>query len=186
MILFTVLGLDEYITGRFSKTISHEIQKIIKNDKEEVFFLAPHSYLFYEGVEQTSWHCLTIISLSSAYKKYESQIAEYFLEATVDYVMNMQIRFEYDDSKHYVRNNNEFPRFIEEDNIMHDEDEEDDYDDADLDENTIFFGNAFEGYDFEEGHRTKKAEPEYCEGDECENCDCDENDEDCDCHNHHH
>ena len=185
MIFIKILGLDEYITGRLSKQAGQAINKIIGNEDEEVFFYAPRSYIFHDGVEQTSWHAVTIINMPKDYAKYEEEIADYILEATKDYVLNMALYFEYVEGKVYTRASSDFPRFIGEQNLFNDDDyfEEDDL--SEVDENTLYLGNIFEGYDFEEGKYVEDSKRgSCCEGDddECcdDECDCDE-DEDCSC-----
>lgn len=197
MITISILGLDEYITGRFSREATPNLAKLLEIEPEEIVFFAPKSYIFHAGVEQTSWQGLIIVSLPEIFRAHEKDVATYLLSATADFLVNLTVKFHYFASEaSYSRINEEYPRFIKEEDIVDEYDEEGEDDDNGDDEednmndNQPYMGNIFE--DFEEkarehGHDIEaedKPEFECCEGEDCDGENC--QDEDCDCHHHHH
>ncbi|MFA6617105.1 MAG: hypothetical protein WCS68_01915 [Bacilli bacterium] len=195
MVTIMVLGLDQYITGHFSSEATPIISKILDIKEEEILFYAPESNLFFKGVEQTSWQGLILVNLPSTLAKKEADLAEYLLEATSDFLLNLAVEFHYFETKNtYERINEEYSRFITEDQLrtVDDDNEDQEVDDAEISDDdyltsAIYGGDVFAefetkaratGHDLEEDNHHHHHHPhmECCEGDEC---DCE--DGECDC-----
>ena len=146
MITITFLGLDQFVVGHYSKEHSANLASLFEVEEDQLDFLAPNLLTFHQGVEQTSWNTLVKV---------------YAPEEAKDFSINVKVVFEYYHRHHlheYV--NGDYPRFITESNIVKEEEEyyeeeevgdgADPRDRSDLDpydENQIYLGNAFEGFE---------------------------------------
>lgn len=186
MIVISVIGLDQFVVGNYSKAHTSNLAEVFEVMEDDVNFEAPQTMIFHEGVEQTSWQTVVVIRAPRSAEIHEAKAAEYILRTLKDFSINIEIIFEYYEEAHrYELVNEEYPRYIASSNVMdvRDDftlDEEDDDEDgeadprdrADLDyndEHQIYLGDAFAGHEEELEH----------------SCGCDD-DDDCDCGHHHH
>jgi hypothetical protein len=163
MITISILGLDQFVVGRYSKDNSANLANLFESDENLLNFYAPNAMVFHHGTEQTSWNTIVIVRAPIKYKACESKVAEYLMKTLSEFSINVEIEFEYfEQSSHYEHINDSYPRYIASDNIVstddmpgeHDEDDEDEEPDprdrSDLDPNDpnqIYLGNAFEGFE---------------------------------------
>jgi hypothetical protein len=159
MITISVLGLDQYVVGHYSKDHTKNLASLFECDEDDLSFYAPNSVLFHNGVDQTSWNCLVIVRAPEKYEAVEKNVADYILKTLSEFSINVEMEFAYYcDEHHYEKTNDDYPRFIAEDNIVQteeEEDEEDEHEDgeadprdrADLDPNDpnqLYLGNSFD------------------------------------------
>jgi hypothetical protein len=165
MITISILGLDQFVVGHYSKEHSSNLANLYESDESLLNFYSPNAMIFHRGVEQTSWNTIVIVRAPLKYKPFEKKVADYLLKTLSEVSINLEIEFEYFDSNaRYEHVNHSYPRYIDESNIassdieaadphedgrLH-EDEPDPRDRPDLDPNDpnqIFLGNAFEGFE---------------------------------------
>ncbi|MCQ2798403.1 MAG: hypothetical protein MJ220_00770 [Bacilli bacterium] len=148
MITISILGLDQYVIGHYSKRHTENIAQIFETEENEINFYAPQSIIVHNGVEQTSWQTVVVVSAPEQYAILEDKVADYIIETLKEVTIHISIRFEYYSRDHaYDYVNEEYPRYIASDNIV---DVEDPY--AEMDEEEYdgpipepYLGNAFEG-----------------------------------------
>ncbi len=174
MITISILGLDQFVVGHYSKDHTAKLADIYAVPESAINFFAPNSMIFHAGAEQTSWNTLVIVRAPKEFKQREHEAAHYLLDTLSLFSINVELEFEYfDSSSRYEKLNDQYPRYLAEDNIKEadvsfsygeEEEEEDDCgcghdhdapnpaDRADLDPNDpnqIFLGNAFAGFEEE-------------------------------------
>lgn len=124
MITITIYGLDQYIVGHYSKDHTDNLASLFETDEKNVSFCAPSSYMFHQGVEQTSWDTIVKISAPCKYRQLEKKVADYILKTMKEFTINLAVEFYYyEEENRYEYNNKEYPRFLEEDNIVNVEEE---------------------------------------------------------------
>lgn len=192
MIIISVLGLDQFVVGNYSRNHTSNIANIFETMEEDVNFSAPQSMIFHNGVEQTSWHTAVIIRAPRRFMPFEGKVANYILETLSNFSINIELTFNYFDEEHFYEHiNDKYPRYIETDNLMGvQEDFEEEYDEegeadprdrADLDyndESQLYLGDAFKGHE-------EELEKCNCEHEE-DDCECDHDHCSCGHHHHHH
>ncbi|MCH3908891.1 MAG: hypothetical protein LKE31_00730 [Bacilli bacterium] len=164
MITISVLGLDQYVVGHYSKEHTANLANLYETDEEAVNFYAPNSMVFHNGVEQTSWNTIVIVKAPHRCEAVESKVADYIIKTLSEFTINLEVEFEYfEEGHHYEHVNSSYPRFILESNLVdveadsgddsdEDDEEPDPRDRADLDiddPNQIFLGDAFAGREHE-------------------------------------
>jgi len=190
MIVISVLGLDQFVVGTYSRKHTENLANLFECDEKEIVFYAPNSMIFHKGVEQTSWQTDILVRAPKKYEVLESKIVDYLIKTFTDFTINVSVTFNYfEEEHHYEHVNEDYPRFIERGNLEEEAmpyDDEEDYGDeanpldrADLDiedEEQIFLGDAFAGHEEELEALDAKEKEEHC---------C--HDGDCHCgHKHHH
>ena len=181
MITIQVLGLDQFVVGRYSRESGGNIAQLFECSENDVSFYAPNAMMFHNGVEQTSWNTLVKILAPKKYRVMEKGVADYILKTLSVYSINVEVVFEYyDEESHYSYVNKEYPRFITTNEIRDDaasmefgdvpdlmEGEEDECDDEECEEHhhhhheenetDIYLGDAFEGFEerYEESRKNK-------------------------------
>lgn len=169
MITIQVLGLDEFVVGRYSRENSGNLAQSFECEESEISFFAPNAMMFHNGVEQTSWNTVVIVLAPEKYRAVESQVADTLLKTLNAFSINVDVVFQYfDESRHYSYVNPEYPRFISTEEIRDDyasmefgevpEHMEGDEDAEDFEEGVpeesaesaeeeVYLGDAFEGFD---------------------------------------
>lgn len=176
MITISILGLDQYVVGHYSKDNTSNLANLFEISDDEVNFYAPDSMVFHKGVEQTSWNTIVIVRAPKRCEAVESKIADYLIKTLSEFTINLEVNFEYfDEGKHYEHVNTAYPRFIEEKNLVdvettagddlddadEDDEEPDPRDRADLDPNDpnqIYLGDVFAEHQKELDEKAEKAE----------------------------
>lgn len=161
MITISVLGLDQFVVGHYSKEHTANLAELFETDAEDINFYAPSSMIFHNGVEQTSWNTVVRVLAECKYRAVEQNVADYLLKTFSKFSIHVQVVFDYyEEENEYERINEEYPRYITENNIVNADEEEDECDEdcdeanprdrADLDINNpdeLYLGNAFEGFE---------------------------------------
>lgn len=155
MITIQVLGLDQFVVGRYSREHTGNLAQLFEVPEAELSFYAPNAMMFHNGVEQTSWNTLIIVLAPKECHPFERAVADYLTKTLSLFSINVEVIFEYyDRASRYESINKEYPRFITTDEIR---------DDA----ASMEFGDV----------------PEMMEGEEGE-CDCDDEGCECHHHHH--
>lgn len=124
MITISVLGLDQYVVGHYSKDHTKNIASLFEVGDEKVSFYAPNAYMFHEGVEQTSWDTIVRVHAPCKFRIFEDKVSKYLIQTLKEFTINLAIEFYYyeDENRHeYI--NTEYPRFLSEDNVVNVEEE---------------------------------------------------------------
>lgn len=142
MITISILGLDQYVIGKYSKDHSKNLADLYETDLDNINFYAPNCYIFHDGVEQTSWNTIVRIHAPEEYEQLEEKVFKYLEQTLKEFSINLQIEFFYYHKHHHHEYiNSSYPRYIKEDNIVNVEDEE-------LEEGEeLYEGNIFEGFE---------------------------------------
>ena len=144
MITISILGLDQYVVGTYSKNHTKNLASLFETNLDNISFYAPNSYMFHNGVEQTSWNTLVRIHAPHKYEVLEKKVAKYILETLKEFTINLSIEFYYYEEEHrYAYNNEKYPHFLTEDNVVNVEEEELGEDEE------LFEGNIFEEFEKE-------------------------------------
>ena len=178
MITIQVLGLDQFVVGRYSRENSGNIAQLFECGEELISFYAPNAMIFHNGVEQTSWNTLVIVRAPKKFHVFEKAVADYLMKSLALFSINVEVQFDYyEDNHRYSYVNKEYPRFITSDEIRDDgatmefgdvpemmegEEEEDEECDCGHEhhhhhEEEVYLGNAFEGFEerYEESLKKK-------------------------------
>lgn len=164
MITITVLGLDEYVVGHYSKEHTSNLAALFEVEPEEINFFSASGFVIHDGTEQTSWNTIVRVNAPEKYEMIEEKVARYLIETMRSFSIHLDIEFYYFHSHHqhsYI--NKEYPRYICDDNTVSVESEELGEDDE------LYEGNIFEGME----EKLEEAAHHHC--------DCGD---DCDCHKH--
>ncbi len=184
MITISILGLDQYVVGHYSGENTAKLARLFETKPENINFYAPESFLFHDGIEQTSWNTLVRVHAPARCRKVQDLVAKYLLATLVDITIHLAVEFYYyEESDRYEKINKDYPRFITEANMVTAED------DLEEEEETpeLFEGNVFAEF---EGKIQEKSstKPEAHDHDHEASCTCDhdhdkghEGDEPCTC-----
>lgn len=169
MVTISVLGLDQYVVGHYSKENTANLASLFEIDENELNFYAPESMVFHEGVEQTSWNTIVIVHAPKRCQAVESKVADYVIRTLSEFTINLEVNFDYfDEARHYEHINSAYPRFIDENSVVNvegtagedadlddsdeDDEEPDPRDRADLDPNDpdqLYLGDVFKDHNKE-------------------------------------
>ena len=162
MITIQILGLDQFVVGRYSREHSGSIAQLFQCGEEDVSFFAPDAMMFHNGVEQTSWNVLVIVLAPHRFAKSEQDVSDYIGRTLNNFAINIQVIFQYyEEENRHVYRNTEFPPFITQDEIREtgasmrfgdlpeEEEIEEDSETGSSEEGEeeVYLGNAFEGFE---------------------------------------
>lgn len=179
MINILISGMDIYFAGELDKLVHKKVASIYRISEDDLLLTANDSFVYHNGVEQTSFQLLIKVEAPQEFKKHQEEIQEYLLEATKQYAVHSTIYFVYYDGENcYKRIDPEYPLFLTENNVV-EIDEDVDEEIEELYEGDIFEEVAKAHLDEEdEGdhhcncghhhHHHHHHEGEECCGDECE------------------
>lgn len=149
MITISVLGLDQFVVGRYSREHAENLVQAFGCDPDELNFYAPNAMIFHEGVEQTSWNILVVVSADEKYESRQDVVAQYLMHTLKDFTVHMEIRFDYfNGDRLYKLINDEYPPYLTERNIVKTDSpyEDEDYDSENPDEEeSLYLGDVFAG-----------------------------------------
>ena len=187
MITISFYGLDSYVVGRFSKDATKKLAVLLRTSVDEIIFYAPESFLFHQGVEQTSWQALVTVRMPITKAHFAKDVAEFLLDETADFIIHTQVEIQYFDDKNvFKRVNPDYPLFLTGEQLVDDEDAEEDENENPYPD--LYEGNVFAGHERDLNAIAKTGD--CCEGEECcgeDDCNCDgEHDENCHHHHEHH
>lgn len=147
MITLTFYGLDQYIVGRLSKEMTPNLAAIYEVSEDEINFIAPNNMIFHNGVEQTSWNCLIRVHLPKKLSVLQNEAAEIIMHMVQGPTINVAVEFYYySQDNRYEKLNDDYPRFITDDNLVDVDDSNDStYVEGEGDDE-IFTGDIFEDF----------------------------------------
>lgn len=148
MITLTIYGLDQFVVGRLSRDLTPVLADLYECDQDEFLFIAPEAMVFHNGVEQTSWNAVVKVDAPLKVRVLEEQASELILKMVKGPTINVQLLFSYfsEDNFHELISD-DYPRFIEEDNLVNIEAEtyRDDLEEGEGDDQ-IFTGDIFKDF----------------------------------------
>jgi hypothetical protein len=177
MITISILGLDVFVAEHISRDSQNAVAKLLGIKPEEIMFFSSESYLFYKGVEQTSWNALVHVNAPSSAEKFQKELANFLIQALRKHVLNVSIEFNYYQPKQRVDFiDSNYPRFITESNAVTPKPINSD------NEEEIFQDDIFDGIreKLEATEECSCCKDGICEGEEnkcsCQDgkCECDE------------
>ena len=145
MITIIFYGLDEFVVGRLSRELTPNIAKLYEVDEDEVNFVAPNSMVFHNGTEQTSWNLLIHVHAPMKVSVLQDQMATFLLNAIGDVAIHKTVEFYYySQDNRYQKINEDYPRYITEENVVDIEEHEHDDDcDCEDEEEEVYTGDIF-------------------------------------------
>ena len=142
MITISVLGLDQYVVGHYSKDHTENLAQLYETSEDNINFYSPNAFLFHNGVEQTSWNTIIRVHAPEEYEHLEDKVNKYLVETFKEVSINVIVEFFYYHKHHHHEYlNTQYPRFIKEDNVVNVEQEELE------DGEELYEGNVFEGFE---------------------------------------
>lgn len=148
MITLIFYGLDQFVVGRLSRELTPLIAKLYEVEEDEVIFIAPNNMIFHKGTEQTSWNLLIHVHAPMKVSVLQNMMADLLLNGIGEVAIHKTVEFYYYSQDNRFQNINEnYPRFITEDNLV---DVDTDHDDEDLEEgegdDQIYTGDVFKDF----------------------------------------
>lgn len=138
MITITIYGLDSYLVGTLSREMTANLAKIYEISEDEINFISTDNIVYHKGVDQTSWNVLVIVNAPKKVSVVQDDVANIISTQIGDLAINLAIEFYYYSSDNrYERINKDYPRYVEEKNVVEIDDEEDE-DDSELYDGDIF------------------------------------------------
>ncbi len=163
MITIQILGLDQFVVGRYSREQTGNLAQLFHCGEDDVSFYAPNAMMFHNGVEQTSWNVLVIVLAPARFAEHEKAVADHIGKTLNQVALNIEVVFRYfDEASRYVYRNTEYPPFITSEEIRprggtmrfgdlpEDEEYEEEPEEGDSEEEgeeEVYLGNAFEGFE---------------------------------------
>ena len=151
MITLTIYGLDQYIVGRLSREMTHNLADLYEVSEDDINFIAPNNMVFHNGVEQTSWNALVKVSAPKKVMVLQDDAAKLIMEMIQGPTINVAVEFYYySEDNRYEKINEDYPRFITDDNLVDVEeyDEETQYIEGDG-KDEVFTGDIFKDFNGE-------------------------------------
>ena len=150
MITLTIYGLDQYIVGRLSKEMTHNLADLYEVSEDDINFIAPDSMVFHNGVEQTSWNALVRVNLPKKVMVLQEEAAKLIMSMVQGPTINVAVEFYYySEDNRYEKINEDYPRFITDDNLVDVEDyEEAQYIEGDG-KDEVYTGDIFKDFNGE-------------------------------------
>ena len=148
MITVTIYGLDQFVVGRLSREMTSSLADIYECDKEEIIFIAPESMVFHNGVEQTSWNTVVKVEAPKKVAVLQDDVAKIIMQFIKGLSINVQVVFSYfPQDNFYEQLNADYPRYIENENIVNFEEEryDEDIEEGEGDDQ-IFTGDIFKDF----------------------------------------
>lgn len=152
MITLTIYGLDQYIVGRLSREMTHNLADLYEVSEDDINFIAPNNMVFHNGVEQTSWNALVRVHLPKKVMVLQDDAAKLIMDMIQGPTINVAVEFYYySEDNRYEKINEDYPRFITDDNLVdvdEDYDEETQYIEGDG-KDEVFTGDIFKNFNGE-------------------------------------
>lgn len=146
MITIIFYGLDQFVVGRLSRELSSNVAKLFEVSENEVNFVAPNDMIFHKGVEQTSWNLIIHVHAPKKCALVQDEVAKYLLESIGDVAIHKTIIFYYySEENRYQKINDEYPRYITEENLVDADIEYNEDIEEGEDDDQIYTGDIFEG-----------------------------------------
>ena len=147
MITITFYGLDQFVVGQLSRELTPLVAKLYEVSEDDVLFIAPEAMVFHKGTEQTSWNILIQVNAPKKVSVLQDQMAQLMMHGIGEVAINVAVEFTYySEDNRYQKLNENYPRFLTEDNLVDVEGDEypEDIEEGE-EEDQIFTGDIFEG-----------------------------------------
>lgn len=145
MITIIFYGLDQFVVGRLSRELTENLAKLYEVKEDEIRFVAPNDLVFHNGVEQTSWDLLIHVHAPKKAALIQDEAATFLMNAIGDVAIHKTVEFYYyAEGNRYQKLNEQYPRFISEDNLVDVEQEYDEEMEEGEDDDQIYTGDIFE------------------------------------------
>ena len=146
MITITIYGLDQFVVGNLSRELTPLVAKLYEVDEDEVNFIAPQAMIFHKGVEQTSWNIIIQVNAPKKVSVLEDKMSQLMLHGIGEVAIHVAVEFYYySQDNRYTKINENYPRFISDDNLVDIDDEyPEDIEEGEGDDE-IFTGDIFQG-----------------------------------------
>ncbi|MBE6135680.1 MAG: DUF1904 family protein [Erysipelotrichaceae bacterium] len=147
MISLTIYGLDQFVVGKLSHEMTSALADLYECDKEEIIFIAPESMVFHNGVEQTSWNAVVKVEAPKKVAVLQEDAAKLITSLVKGPTINVQVIFSYFSQDNFYESlNPDYPRFIENENLVNFEEEySEDIEEGEGDDQ-IFTGDIFKDF----------------------------------------
>ena len=124
MITITIYGLDQFVVGQLSRELTPLVAKLYEVEEDDVSFIAPQAMIFHKGTEQTSWNILIHVNAPKKVSVLQDQMAQLMLHGIGDVAIHVTVEFYYySQDDRYQKINENYPRFISDDNLVNVDDE---------------------------------------------------------------
>lgn len=154
MITVVVYGLDQFVVGEMSTEATRMLAKLYEVSEDEINFVAPNNMVFHNGMEQTSWNVLVEMHVPMKLSVLQEEASEIIFSLLHETAIHVAITYHYFSVDHYVeRINKDYPRYMENDNIVGIENEEysEDMEEGEG-EDDIYTGDIFEDFSHHHHH----------------------------------
>ena len=146
MITLTFYGLDQFVVGQLSKEMTPNLAALYELSEEEINFIAPNAMVFHDGVDQTSWNCIVRVHAPKKVSVLQDEAAQIILKMVQGPTINVAVEFYYySEDNRYTYINEDYPRFITDDNSVDLDYSSDEYVEGEG-EDEIFTGDIFEEF----------------------------------------
>ena len=148
MVTISIYGLDQYTVGHYSKEHTKNLANLLEVKEDDLSFYSPDALVFHNGVEQTSWNLLIHVHAPKQSALVQDEVAEYLLNAIGDVAIHKTVVFYYyPEGNRYENINDEYPRYITEENLVDTDVEYDEDIEEGEEDDQIYTGDIFEGLD---------------------------------------
>ena len=147
MITLTVYGLDQFVVGQLSKEMTRNLADLYEVSVDDINFIAPSNMVFHNGVDQTSWNALVRVNAPKKVMVLQEDAANLIMSMVQGPTINVAVEFYYySEDNRYEKINEDYPRFITDDNLVDVEDyEEAEYVEGDG-KDEVFTGDIFKDF----------------------------------------
>ena len=147
MISLTVYGLDQFVVGKLSREMTSALADLYEVDKEEILFIAPENMVFHNGVEQTSWNALVKVDAPKKVSVLQEDAARLIMNLVKGPTIHVQVVFNYFSQDNFYENlNDDYPRYIENENLVNFDEEYDENIEEGEGDDQIFTGDIFKDF----------------------------------------
>ena len=148
MITVTFYGLDQFVVGNLSRELTPLVAKLYEVKEDDVLFIAPEALVFHKGTEQTSWNILIHVNAPKKVSVLQDQMAQLMMHGIGEVAIHVTVEFYYySEDDRYQKINNDYPRFITDDNLVDLESEYNEDMEEGEEDDQIYTGDIFEGLD---------------------------------------
>lgn len=157
MITIKIYGIDPYLLRNISKDATKKIADLYEISEDEINFLAPECLYVHNGVEQNTWNILVEVHAPKKVEVLESDAFKIISQYLKDVAINIECVFYYFSSDNYHKFiNTDYPRFMSESNTVEIDTSYEEYDEEDeneeehhheINDEDLYLGNAFEGFE---------------------------------------
>ena len=147
MITIEIYGLDQFVVGQLSKDMTHNLADLYEVSEDDINFIAPNNMVFHNGVDQTSWNTLIRVHAPKKVMVLQEDAANLIMSMVQGPTINVAVEFYYySQDNRYEKINEDYPRFITDDNLVDVEDyEESQYVEGDG-KDEVYTGDIFKDF----------------------------------------